>query len=338
MKKMILLTIIVIAMMGSNLTALEFSLTIDEVRPFYVSGTLLITNPGTQDVILEFPTAGNFDLMVDGNITSVVYPSILSAVLIPAEATISETVSYVGFTPLLPGSHVAQARAVLLGDPPVGNPQTFIYDPEPLSNVYDLEYDFSITSVSQEGISGTLQMYNPNQLPWQLSFPNAIVARIFVDDQAPSAMYPPMSITVQINPGESHIEEIFHSRETGYSPGAHVAEARLFLNENIPVGAAQTFYVEPSSSEGTFTPELPMLSLKVGPNPCRDHLTISSSSKQLQIISIYDIRGRKVFETSGSGDFTWNGRDYNQRACPAGLYYVIASQGDRTAIKRFVKL
>ncbi|MCD8480500.1 MAG: hypothetical protein LRZ88_09955 [Candidatus Cloacimonetes bacterium] len=73
---MILLTIIVIAMMGSNLAALEFSLTIDEVRPFYVSGTLLITNPGTQDVILEFPTAGNFDLMVDGNITSVVYPSI----------------------------------------------------------------------------------------------------------------------------------------------------------------------------------------------------------------------------------------------------------------------
>jgi hypothetical protein len=338
MRRMTLLMIVAIAMMSGSLAALEFSLTIDQVNPYMVHGTLSISNPTSQDVLLEFPSAGTFDLMVDGNASAVTYPSILTNLLIPADSTTPHAVSFVGFNPLTPGTHVAQAIYVLLDNPPAGEPQTFIYDPTPLSNISDLEYDFSVTSVGQQGMTGSLQMYNPNSLPWELSFPNSIVARIFVDGEAPSTMYPPMSITVEINPGGFHTEEIFHVSDTPYSPGAHIAEARLFLNDDIQVGAAQTFVVEPSAAEDEIAPPLPMLSLKVGPNPCRDHLSVSSSSKRIQTFSIYDIKGRKVFETSGPGEFIWDGRDFSQRVCPPGLYYIKTRLEDQHAIKRFVKL
>ncbi len=337
MKRHKLLLFVALVLFIAQLSALDISLYIQEVTAYSVSGTLLVSNPSSEDVILHFPSSGTFDLMVDGNVSDVVYLTILCDLLIPAGTTHSQIVQYVGIVPLSPGTHVAQARYVLPDNPPAGGPETFVYSSTPLSGINDLEYTFSVNSVGANGVSGTLQMHNPNYLPWMISFPNAIVARIFVDGEPPSELYPPMSINLQINPGETHSEEIHHSRNTPYAPGTHTAQACLFLQQNIPVGAATSFIIEPSQTETDVITIPQTFNVSVAPNPGSSFFRVSSDVKQLQTFSIFDIKGRKVFETTGTGEFTWDGKDHSNRICPAGVYFVKAKLESRYAIKGFVK-
>lgn len=338
MKRMMVLIAVVLALSCSTVAALTFSLTINEVTSTSVTGTLMIYNYSEQDVLLQFPTAGTFDLMVDGNEPPFVYPGIITELLIPAQSNISKGVSYVSSTPFTPGSHIARARYVMAGNPPAGNARTFYYG-TPLTEVYDIQYQFSITNVSTSSVTGTLSMHNPHSQYWMMSFPYTQVAKIFVDGQPPYGLDYPMTVAICINPGQTHTEVIHHYSSSPYSVGNHIADARLFLSpDDVPVGQPQTFVVGPVDADDPIAPPLEPLSLKLSPNPCRGPLNIISSSKQPQTLSIYDLKGRKVFETVTDGDFTWDGRDTLHRHCPAGIYLVKASQGARTASQRFVKL
>lgn len=322
----------------SSLAALNFFLHSFQVNPSSVSATLRITNPADEDVVLTFPSAGTFDLMVDGNVTTIVYPGVLTELTIPAHEFVNQSVSYVGSSAFTNGSHIAQARYVLPDNPPAGNPQTFYYG-TPINDIYDLEYQFSIDSVDPGSVSGTLSMHNPHTQYWTMGFGYTVVARIFVDGQPPSGVvYPPMVIQVNIDPGETYTETIYHYAYAPYNPGVHYAQACLFLTDDVPVSLPLEFYVEPVAADDEITPPLQPLSLILGPNPCRDILSISSSSKEHQTFSIYNVRGRLVFETSSLGDFEWDGRDLSQRPCSPGIYILKARQGARTAIQRFVKL
>ena len=321
-----------------SLSALNFFLHSLQVNPSSVSATLRIGNTADEDVVLSFPSAGTFDLMVDGNVTNIVYPGILTELTIPAHDFINQSVSYVGSSAFTNGSHLVQARYVLPDNPPAGNPQTF-YSGTPITDVYDLEYEFSIDSVGPASVSGTLSMHNPHSQYWTMGFGYATVARIFVDGQPPSGVvYLPMMIQVNIDPGDSYTETMYHYAYTPYSPGVHYAQAMLFLTDDIPVSPPVAFNVEAVEAHDETVPAVLPLSLKLGPNPCRASLNISSSSKETQTFSIYDLKGRKVYETISNGDFTWDGRDISQQHCPAGVYVIKASQGARTAIQRFVKL
>ena len=330
---------VVFAMLWSSasLAALNFLLHSFQVNSSSVSATLRITNSTDEDVVLTFPSAGTFDLMVDGNETTIVYPGVLTELTIPAHELVNQPVSYVGSGAFTNGSHLAQARYVLPDNPPAGDPQTF-YAGTPINDIYDLEYQFSIDSVNPYRVTGTLSMHNPHSQYWTMSFGYATVARIFVDGQAPAMMYFPIVCQVNIDPGETHTETIYHEAFTPYSPGTHYAQAYLFLTDDVPVSPPLAFYVEPVAVDDEITPPLQPLSLTLGPNPCRDMLNISSSSKESQTFSIYDLRGRLVFKTSSLGDFEWDGRDISQRPCSPGIYILKAQQGARTAIRRFVKL
>lgn len=322
---------------SASLAALNFLLHSFQVNTSSVSATLRITNSTDEDVVLTFPSAGTFDLMVDGNVTTIVYPDILTELTIPAHEFVNQPVSYVGSGAFTNGSYLAQARYVLPDNPPAGDPQTF-YAGTPINDVYDLEYQFSIDSVSPYRVTGTLSMHNPHSQYWTMSFGYSTVARIFVDGQAPAAAYFPIVCQLNIDPGETHTETIYHDAFTPYSPGTHYAQAYLFLTDDVPVSPPLAFYVEPVAVDDEITPPLQPLSLTLGPNPCRDMLNISSSSKESQTFSIYDLRGRLVYKTSSLGDFEWDGRDISQRPCSPGIYILKAQQGARTAIRRFVKL
>jgi hypothetical protein len=69
---------------SASLAALNFLLHSFQVNTSSVSATLRITNSTDEDVVLTFPSAGTFDLMVDGNVTTIVYPDILTELTIPA--------------------------------------------------------------------------------------------------------------------------------------------------------------------------------------------------------------------------------------------------------------
>lgn len=322
----------------AGLSALTFFLHSFQVNPSSVSATLRIGNTDDEDAVLSFPSAGTFDLMVDGNVTTVVYPGVLTELTIPAHGFVNQSVSYVGSQAFTNGSHIAQARYVLPDNPPAGNPQTF-YAGTPITDVYDLEYEFNILNVGTSSVSGTLSMHNPHSQYWTMGFNYATVARIFVDGQPPSGVvYPPMMIQLYIDPGETHTEPISHYASAPYSPGVHYAQACLFLADDVPVSPPLAFNVEPVEADDPTIPAAVPLSLKLGPNPCRDMLYISSSSKEPQTISIYDIRGRLVFETVFNGEYEWDGRDISQLPCPSGIYIVQARQGARSVIRRFVKL
>lgn len=337
MKNVKLLLVLVVALGCASLAALDFSLSIDQVHPYSVSGTLLITNSSEQDVTLHFPSAGTFDLMVDGNAPAVVYPGILMDLTIPGGTTLSQGVGYVGLDPLTPGTHVARARYVLPDNPPAGNPQTFYYSSTP-SDIYDLDYRFTITDVGIDTLTGTLQMYNPTDQVWSMNFYTLSVARIYVDGSPGIPYVPPMWNTLFIQPGETFSQQIHHNATNPFAPGTHIAEARLYQENDPLVGLPQSFYVTPTENHDELSPALEPYSLIIGPNPCINMLNISTNSKEHQTYTIYDIKGRVVLRASSRGEYVWNGRDMAQKLCPAGIYFIKAGMGNKSTVQRFVKL
>ena len=317
--------------------AIAFNLIIEEVNTSSVYGTLDILNLSDEDVVIEFPSAGTFDIMVDGNISEVFYPDMLTTLTIPSTSTISLNVSYVGSNTFGPGSHLCQTRYVLPGNPPAGRSRTF-YVGTPITGIENLEYQFELTEVHEHGVTGRLQMYNRNQQHWVMEFPWALIARIFIDGQPEDAAFQPMTTSLYIDPGETHIETIFLWTTQPFTAGWHTAQARLFLVDDPPVGGSVPFLIEPTAIQEEIAPAAQALRLNLYPNPCASDMCISLNSRNPVWISIYDVKGRKMMETLENGEFQWNGLNMSGKPCPAGIYFVRARQGTESAVQRFVKL
>jgi hypothetical protein len=332
-----MLACLVLALSAGNVAALYFHLQIDQVNPSSVSGTLHISNLEAEPVVLDFPTAGTFDLMVDGNLTTTNYPEVPTQLTIPATSTIAQNVTYVGSTAFSFGSHLAQARYVLPGNPPAGGTSIFYFG-TPITGIENLEYQFSLDTVSENGVGGTLTMHNPHQQYWMMNFSMGATARLFVDGFPDLSFSPPIVVSLCINPGETHTEQLWHTPLQPYGPGWHSAQARLYLTGDPPVGLPAPFFIGTSANPEELVPGAPDLRITVFPNPFSSRARISLNSGQPFRIAIFDAKGRKVRETSCNGGFEWDGRDQAGKACPAGVYVVKAGQGNRTAARRFVKL
>ena len=75
------------------------------------------------------------------------------------------------------------------------------------------------------------------------------------------------------------------------------------------------------------------IQVKCYPNPFSDALTIEFG-EDVRLIEIYDILGRKVFSNNvmdKKKSYTWNGKDTNGNALPAGMYMVVGA----TATERY---
>lgn len=337
MKSLKFLVCLAFVVVCTQIGAVSFYLQIDQVNPNSVSGRLSISNLSDEDIVLDFPTGGTFDLMVDGNLTNTFYPDPPTSITIPQHSTITRNVSYYGTTVFGSGSHVAQARYVLPGNPAAGQSRTF-YVGTPLTGVENLDYQLEVLDVGSYGLSATLHMHNPNEQYWMMNFSNGAIARLYVDGHPGAVLYPPIVIPLYIDAGETYNENISYGGDQLFSPGWHTAQARLFLADNPPVGAPFNFFVGTEASDEEIALPSQALQINLYPNPCTTELKISSMDAKPLNISIYNSKGRKVMETSGNGDLHWNGRDPSGKACPSGIYIVKARQGAKSAVQRFVKL
>lgn len=74
--------------------------------------------------------------------------------------------------------------------------------------------------------------------------------------------------------------------------------------------------------------------LEVYPNPVRDHLIISGISKKLISLSIYNMKGNKVYENTNLGEEVY----FDAASIPSGIYYIkfIATDGS-SASRKFMR-
>ena len=76
-----------------------------------------------------------------------------------------------------------------------------------------------------------------------------------------------------------------------------------------------------------------------GPSPFRSSTALRIGGGTEVQLRIYDMSGRTVVDTSVMpGLFTWDGRSSGGGAVPSGVYFAVASAGDRTASCRMVRL
>jgi len=337
---------IVAVLCFASLGALNFYLHVDHVYTSSLTGTLMIRNTDDQMEVLIFPSRGTFDLMVDGNISNVDYADSLTFLEIPANSNISLNVSYIGTTPFSQGSHHVRARYVLPGNPPAGG-SSVIYYGTPVTGLDDVQYRFSITSVGAQSVVGNLRIFNPNTQYWKRSFPYGFAGRIFVDGVQPSGvLYLPFDIPIYIDPGEEYVEEIYHQTSTPYSVGTHVADARLFLSDDIPVSIPVNFVISPVANDDQSIPSVQETMVRFSPNPVKQHeplhITFSGdgvrNSDQIEI-RIYNLKGQRVAQTSLNGNGTNElSTVLNLHDAPAGTYIYQAQVGKEQIKGKFTVL
>lgn len=341
-----ILLAVLMALGLAALSAVSYYLHVDQVYTSSVTGTLSIYNTDAQMEVLIFPTRGTFDLMVDGNISNAVYADSLTFLEIPGNSHISLSVSYVGTTPFSPGSHTVQARFVLPGNPPAGG-NCMIYSGTPVTGLGDVQYRFSITAVGENTVVGNLRIFNPNAQYWRRSFPYGLAGRIFVDGVPPSGvLYLPFDVPICIDPGEEYVEEIYHQRAAPYTVGTHVADARLFLYDDIPVGIPVSFVVSPVAVNDPSIPPVQATQVWVSPNPLIRNtpmqITISGDKvPQADAIHIliYNVKGQRIaqttLETNGKREID---AQINLPGAPAGLYIFKAQVGKELISGKFTVL
>jgi len=113
--------------------------------------------------------------------------------------------------------------------------------------------------------------------------------------------------------------------ESPFAPGAHTVECEV-SSADWSYTVHWDLYAEGSANDDMVAPLVS--DLKVVPNPFQHSARISlkASGNTPPLVSIYDIRGRKVYCGTASGrgvlSLDWNGTDDTGKRCPQGIYII----------------
>ncbi|PKN74009.1 MAG: hypothetical protein CVU50_00090 [Candidatus Cloacimonetes bacterium HGW-Cloacimonetes-3] len=85
------------------------------------------------------------------------------------------------------------------------------------------------------------------------------------------------------------------------------------------------------------SPEMP-LSITAYPNPFRDRIRISTKSASPATVSIYNLRGQKVWQANAiCSDIDWDGRDDKGKPTATGVYIINLKHKDKEISRRILK-
>mgnify|MGYP001282631286 CR=1 FL=1 len=106
------------------------------------------------------------------------------------------------------------------------------------------------------------------------------------------------------------------------------------------VGAIARQLGSPTSVSDPTTPAV--TSISCYPNPFGEAgTTIKTKNSSVSRVEIYNIKGQKIRELNveaKSQEIHWDGRNYNNQECPAGLYFMRVTEGNKLTIIRAVKI
>ncbi len=310
-----------LAFMATPLSALTFQFEITSVGTSAVNGTLTITNSSSQPFVWVFPTTGDFDIMVDGSESQVMYGQMITQLTFPANSTVVKQVSHYSMYPFSPGWHTAQAIALQYPRVNVGYSIPF-YVESPQSDYHNLFYEFGLVSASATEISALLSLTNLSGTLWYYIFPTSGIAELRVDGVPCEMAYLPVLTDYIIVHGDTRYLELTYLASPPLSPGVHTLTAHLLMEGNPAVGPSIPFSIEnPSSVDDQSVPSA-QHNVSLSPNPFRDELSIKSDVPAELSISVYNLKGQLLNTWKAGQHSIWNGRDARGADCPKGIYFL----------------
>ena len=312
-----LLLIMALGMFSLLCAQITSTLELTNIGTFGVSGVLTIVNNNSTPITWYFSDTGDFEILVDGMGSSVLYgPMSHSITIEPYESYVTD-ISNSRIYPYSPGTHTAQASILQNGNQlPMGDIQTFEV-PNPTDDIHALSYELSITAINSNSITGILWVENQGTNAWHGSFPYGGFAEIWVDGVANDIFHIPGINQYDLMPGESFYQTIQHTQDEPYPDGFHYATVHLQLSGFPEVGEEQSFHVGPNPAIDE-TQGSAVQVLKAYPNPFRERLNISS--KGLSELRLYNLRGQLIRSWNSPNEAVWDGCDSSGKTCPAGLY------------------
>lgn len=329
-----LLVLLAVLLFCSSGHALTQYLRINTVNSTTVHATLSLYNFANTQHVIIFPSTGTFELMVDNQVEEVGYFDILTTITVPANGLVQIPLSYHSPTVFTNDVHVAQARYVLPGNPPAGNPTTFVYGPA-LSDVNDVNFTLEIDTIGSSGVYGTLIIENPNDNYWRVGFPTLEQARLLVDGDNPAVLTGQMGTTLTIAAHASVELEVSHYQSYAYAAGEHIIQAQLLCSGDPYVGDPISFTVQPTSNDDDQAHPVPALELSSYPNPFNPSTSLSFSLKDAGMLrlQIYNQKGQKVRSLAqgnypaGKHQLSFDGKDDAGNTLASGIYFARIIQG-----------
>jgi cyclophilin family peptidyl-prolyl cis-trans isomerase len=128
------------------------------------------------------------------------------------------------------------------------------------------------------------------------------------------------------------------------SPGMHVVKC---ITSDTELEWTTTWQVNVTGTanddQNMVQPKLKIISLY--PNPVLDRATLvySTKAKQAVQVSVYDLKGRlvkteKLNSKTGNNQWSWDRKDANKKAIPAGIYLIRLSAGTAHSLQKAIVL
>ncbi len=320
--------IIALGMFSLLCAQITSTLELTNIGTFSVSGVLTIENNTSSAVVWHFPDGGDFEILVDGQGSAVLYPQIPHTITIEPYESHVANVSNCRISAYSPGTHTAQAGIFQNGLQPMGEIQNFEV-PFMTDDITALSYSLSITSIASNSITGILTVLNPGTEAWHGSFPYGSFAEIWVDGTPNDIIHYPGITDYVVLPGESFWQMIYHNQDEPYGNGLHTATVHLSIPGFPEVDAEQSFNVGPLDADDAVASA--EIALDAYPNPFASELTISA--KAAGEISIYNLRGQLLRSWKGVKQVKWDGLNGAGNQCPAGMYIIRSNNASRKVLK-----
>lgn len=312
-------------LLGAQVTT---NLELTNIGTTSVSGVLTIWNNTPSPVTWHFSHDGDFEIMVDGTGSSVLYLPLGHTITIEPSESYVKDIYHCRLSPYNPGIHTAQVGIFQGGLQPMGDIQTFNVPPY-TDDITALNYTFSITAIASNRVTGIVWAQNPGSEAWHGSFPYGAFAEIWVDG-IPNDIYHIPGIThYEIQPGVYFWQVIYHNQNASYANGLHYATVHLQIPGFPQVAEELSFHIGPMDMDDDIAQA--EIALKACPNPFRDHLNISSKGQKN--LEIYNLKGQLIRSWRKQDSAIWDGRDTAGKACPAGIYILKGDSQSRKIIK-----
>jgi hypothetical protein len=323
--------------------ALQYQTQVISVNRWEIKTELTITNTNSYAQTLNFNYGQWYDLLFDGVCYAQGNFPVMTSVTIPANSSITvendfPCYMYSDLGHGLPeGAHTVQAG--ILGSSmtnflPVGNIVSINIQP-----VYaGIQFAANATMVSPDSVSFAFSMTNTGNTDF---YHNYVRIYLYMDNLLINHPPMPESPVLLLHPGETFGTTISHYPDNPLQFGIHPVRFEIAqFSAETPYQCIPSFPVTIVDPSGVEENQLSPSGIRIYPNPCLDHITVSIQDKQLRIAqaAIYNLKGNLIKKIDADDVITWDCKDAAGRNVADGVYLLRMQSGSKQLVRKFIIL